>query len=53
MYAENSVFVEDLEKHFNIAQRFIEEWTDIFIRIEALGSQYSSLQVFMMSCVMN
>ena len=39
MYAENSVFVDDVEKHFNIAQRFIEEWTDIFVRIEALGSQ--------------
>ena len=25
MYAENSVFVEDVEKHFNIVQRFIEE----------------------------
>ena len=41
MYAENNVFVEDLEKHFNIAQRFIEEWTGIFVRIEASGSQYS------------
>ena len=38
MYAEDSIFVEDLERNICVAQELRKELSDIFVRIEAFHS---------------
>ena len=35
MYEKNSIFVEDLENNLIVAQKLVQDFTEIFVRIEA------------------
>ena len=38
MYAEDSIFIEDLERNVSLAQELMKGLSDIFVRLEAFGS---------------
>ena len=40
MASEESNFIDDLEKNASIAKELLEGFTNIFIRIEALGGDF-------------
>ena len=37
MYAEDSIFVEDLERDICVAQELMKELSDIFVRIRSVS----------------
>ena len=59
MYAEDSIFVEDLERNICVAQELMKELSDIFVRIEAFhsdlpkefGSIYEHQRNIINSCI--